>query len=331
MESQESDICNAEEMDMLLNYPDVGDLMETVDWSSVSVPLMNPTGELPARNEWQGEYFFDAKVDLTGVHKKHYVVSSKLNKLYVDMDKVVPFQIHWDGTPGLYVRALMMFTLADHMKNPVKRCITHKDKDNPMNTHYEHSEHVLATGNDNAEYNMDQQSKRYSVKVPLHLQQGCNYALVNYKFMCKTSCTGGLNRSPTDVIFTLEDAGGTVYGRQIIAVKICSCPKRDKEKDEANMAEPSGGKRKMKVKKEEKKLEPAMKKIKQEFNPNENGPVTFMVTCTNHEIAEMAKNHLRRWDEIKSVEWGAPGVPGVPAPPLLHITDDVAVLPQPYL
>lgn len=70
---------------------------------------------------------------------------------------------------------------------------------------YEHLDHVLATENDNAVYQVDSSSNRHSVRVPLHLQQGCDHALINYKFMCKTSCSGGLNRSPTDVIFTLED------------------------------------------------------------------------------------------------------------------------------
>lgn len=60
-------------------------------------------------------------------------VSHKLNKLFTDMDKVVPFQIKWDGTPGFFVRALMMFNVADAIKQPVRRCVAHRDKDNPSN------------------------------------------------------------------------------------------------------------------------------------------------------------------------------------------------------
>lgn len=159
----------------------------------------------------------------------------------MDLGRIVPFQIKWDGTDGLFVRALMMFTEADNLKLPVRRCITHRDKDNPTNAsefsmrcstftsitlisiplffifscvsvlffsllEYEHIEHVLASENENANYFVDCHSQRRSVVVPLHLQQGADYALINLKFMCKTSCTGGLNRAQTDVIFTLEDS-----------------------------------------------------------------------------------------------------------------------------
>ncbi|KAK3923768.1 Cellular tumor antigen p53 [Frankliniella fusca] len=301
------------------------------EWANVPVPVpgsaVDPTGELPARNEWAGIHFFDVKVDLSGLHKKYYVYSSKLNKLFVDMDKVVPFQIKWDGHPGLYVRAMMMFCVAEHLKQPVRRCLTHKHTDDPSNFNYEHSEHVLATENDNCKYEVNPNSLRHSVKVPLSLQHGCDHTLINYKFMCKTSCTGGLNRSPTDIIFTLENEVGEVFGRQIIGVKICSCPKRDKEKEETNLAEPSG-KTKIKRKKEEKpsKLMDPPKKIKQELF--ESSPYSsFMVTAANPQIAQLLKEHIKKWEEVKSVEWNAERIS---ISPLVEIIDNVAVLPQPY-
>lgn len=330
MESQESDICPQEDFEMILGEPGIDTLVNSAhEWTDHLPTVVDPTGELPVRNEWAGVHFFDVKVDLTGMHKKHYVYSHKLNKLFVDMGKVVPFQIKWDGQPGLCVRALMMFSVADNLKHPVRRCLTHKHVDDPSNINYQYSEHVLATENDNASYEVNETSNRHSVKVPLNsLQHGCDHILVNYKFMCKTSCTGGLNRSPTDVIFTLENMGGEVLGRQIVGVKICSCPKRDKEREEAIMADPSG-KRKMKVKKEDKgqkTLEPPTKKIKQEFV--EASPYSsFMITAINPQVAQHLKDHIRKWEEVKSVEWS---LPGVPSTPLIEIIDNVAVLPQPY-
>lgn len=77
----------------------------------------------------------------------------------------------------------------------------------------------------------------------------------------------------------LFSCSNNVYGRQKIGVKICSCPKRDKEKEEEYFSDPNG-KRKTKVKKDEKhsRLEPPAKKIKQEFSASDANPrCTFMV------------------------------------------------------
>lgn len=74
-----------------------------------------------------------------------------------------------------------------------------------MSSEYQHIDHVLAMENDGAEYSVDPVSNRHSVRVQLNLQEGCEYSIISLKFMCKTSCTGGLNRAPTEVIFTLEN------------------------------------------------------------------------------------------------------------------------------
>ena len=34
------------------------------------------------------------------------------------------------------------------------------------------------------------------------------------------------------MIFTLETGPGTVIGRKVVDVRICSCPKRDKQQEE---------------------------------------------------------------------------------------------------
>lgn len=60
---------------------------------------------------------------------------------------------------------------------------------------------------------------------------------VNYQFMCKNSCPSGMNRRAVDVIFTLEDGCGQVLGRRKLSVRVCSCPKRDKEKEEKEFRE----------------------------------------------------------------------------------------------
>merc|ERR1712111_48027 len=49
---------------------------------------------------------------------------------------------------------------------------------------------------------------------------------------CLGSDTGGINRKPVKLIFTLELGQGNVIGRQSVEVRICSCPKRDKKQEE---------------------------------------------------------------------------------------------------
>jgi hypothetical protein len=52
---------------------------------------------------------------------------------------------------------------------------------------------------------------------------------------------GGIKRKPLKVIFTLEQGPGTVIGRYSVDVRICSCPKRDKQQEEARHQVNLGG------------------------------------------------------------------------------------------
>lgn len=65
---------------------------------------------------------------------------------------------------------------------------------------------MLHSGHSNAVYEKDFTSGRHSVRVPLdRLQAGAEWVTVPYRFMCKSSCGGGMNRRLTEVIFTLEN------------------------------------------------------------------------------------------------------------------------------
>lgn len=55
-------------------------------------------------------------------------------------------------------------------------------------------------------YEKDPVSERLSCRTPLSRPQpGSETTTLTYKFVCKTSCLGGMNRKPISVIFTLED------------------------------------------------------------------------------------------------------------------------------
>lgn len=67
-----------------------------------------------------------------------------------------------------------------------------------------------------------------------------------------------MNRRPTELIFTLETESGEILGRQKLCVRVCSCPKRDKEKEEA---ERQTGSLRTGVAKKRKLAAPAGKKL----------------------------------------------------------------------
>ena len=82
-------------------------------------------------------------------------------------------------------------------------------------------------------YHEDTQSGRLSVVLPLlHDVPDPSSPSCFIKFMCLGSDAGGPNRRPMQVIFTLENTQCSVLGRDILNIKICCCPKRDKTTEE---------------------------------------------------------------------------------------------------
>ncbi|KAK7603191.1 hypothetical protein V9T40_003190 [Parthenolecanium corni] len=189
---------------------------------------------------------FDFRVQLPADSSAHkWTYSNTLQKVFIDFEKVLALHFKWTigdikPQPEFYVRAMPVYTSHDSMKVPVTRCPIHLLRDHSSNHGFEHVEHVMRCEHSSTVYNCDPCTKRFSCRTPLSLPQaGADTTTLTYKFVCKTSCIGGMNRKPISVIFYLEDASGQEFGRQILAVKICSCPKRDKVKEETNEREKS--------------------------------------------------------------------------------------------
>lgn len=158
------------------------------------------------------------------------------------MLNVLPVDVKRNSTSvELYLRATLLYSSPQYAQDLVERCNTHIDSRLMTNRDVEPavSRHVLRCTNPGSVYMGDLERKEHlSVVTPLEQPQaGVDTVRVNYQFMCKNSCPSGMNRRAVDVIFTLEDSVGRVLGRRKLSVRVCSCPKRDKEKEEKEFRE----------------------------------------------------------------------------------------------
>lgn len=158
------------------------------------------------------------------------------------MQNILPIDVKHNPTPDgseLFLRATLLYSSPQFVQELVERCSAHVDTRLMNNRDIEPHiiRHVLRCTNPGSIY-MGNTERKEHLSVVTQLQQpqaGVETVRVNYQFMCKNSCPAGMNRRAVDVIFTLEDACGRVLGRRKLSVRVCSCPKRDKEKEEKEL------------------------------------------------------------------------------------------------
>ncbi|CAH1994030.1 unnamed protein product [Acanthoscelides obtectus] len=163
----------------------------------------------------------------------------------------VDFRVHDRPDFPLYIRTTPVYSAPQFAHENVYRCINHEFAPEDVQNHVRH--HIIRCNNRLAEYEGEKsRNERLSVVIPFAMPQtGTENVREMFEFVCKNSCpVPGMNRRSIEVIFTLEDMSRKIYGRKVLNVRVCSCPKRDKEKDEkecfsGNLNPPQGKKRKM--------------------------------------------------------------------------------------
>ena len=209
-------------------------------------PLQDPTASvcLPVAactiqtfKNYTGPYNFDASFTKLNESSKnrHWDFSDLLSKLYIDMNKSVQVEFHVGASPpsGLSIRALPVFSDANYINEPVKRCPNHASHTDPTNENFGFRHHLIRVVGEDVQYLEDPASNRLSVAFPVVAPAaGSELISKQIKFMCLGSDVGGINRRPTKVVFTLEDNDGRVLGRKVFDVRLCSCPRRDKQQEE---------------------------------------------------------------------------------------------------
>lgn len=223
----------------------------------------------PDRTIIQNNYNFNVEISSTDTNKKKYLYSCQLNRVYVDMNCDFAVQFSWQelACERLYVRATVVFSDKDQAEKRVERCMQHRHE-NTANVPEAIRMNVLRSsrevGTQGVYYHGDPQraDSWYSVLVEFaNTGQPCQHA---FKFVCKNSCSSGINRRAIAIIFSLEDVLGNVFGRQMVGVRVCSCPRRDLLKDEEAEGVFKSGKKRVPAN----KIEPKAKKIKLEVVPN---------------------------------------------------------------
>ena len=173
-----------------------------------------------------GPYNFSVSFALLNENKKkHWAYSHRLKKLYIDMDYWL--QVEFQAPAGLYIRALPVFSQPSEIHKPVVRCPNHSSPSDRTNLNFPHPDHLVRVAGEDAIYQEDPETSRLSVLFPVPaLAPGAETVSRQVKFMCLGSDLGGICRRPVQLVFTLEDSAGTVLGRRVFHLRLCSCPRR---------------------------------------------------------------------------------------------------------
>ncbi|KAK2582883.1 hypothetical protein KPH14_008959 [Odynerus spinipes] len=203
---------------------------------------------IPTKEEFPGHLNFQLLLPNQST-SKHWVYSQTLQKVFINMEQTLPLRFKWEPPlDGLYLRTSMVFSLDQYRNDPVQRCHNHMASSNRSNQDIDPRliKHVVRCSDPLSMY--EERNEHLSIVTPLRTPQaGSQYVQMYFQFLCKNSCTSGMNRRPTELVFTLEDGRYKIIGRRRLLVRVCSCPKRDKEKEEADAMNtlPSAKKRKL--------------------------------------------------------------------------------------
>ncbi|OUC40571.1 P53 DNA-binding domain protein [Trichinella nativa] len=157
--------------------------------------------------------------------------SAELNKLYTKINTAFPVKIRLEnlehGLPAnAIVRFMAVYARAQYTFEPVLRCMNHQSTDNsPVACHFVRCHQLKAI------YMKDERN-HYSVYVKwsdLVEQKNVGEAMCAISFCCFNSCST-LCRRAIQLSVTLEDSDH-VLARQLVGVKVCACPNRDKNLD----------------------------------------------------------------------------------------------------
>lgn len=251
---------------------------------------------VPSTSDYPGEVGFQLRFPKSGMAKSiTCTYSPDLNKLFCRLEKSCQVQILVDKCPppGAVIRATCVYKQAEHMASVVYRC-PHHEKEAEMDEDNAPAKHlILVQGCKQARYVEDPNTKRHSVVVPYEAPQcGSEYIAVFYRYMCNSSCMGGMSRRPILTILTMETQDGQLLGRRCFEVRVCACPGRDRKDEEKKLLqsqEKSGGKKR------------SFKDVSQSANQTEVSKKPKSPTRPEDEIYTLQIRGRERFEMLKEI------------------------------
>lgn len=232
-------------------------------------------------------------------------------KLYIKMNAKMMVNVSYRQqvmNEPLFVRAMIIFSSPAEMHLPVKRCANHRGNSNAnMGAEIQARDaNILKVNDPKAQYCGDEKGETYtdrlSVVVPLEShhfdENGKITQAIGLEFACQNSCSSGINRRPTSIVFTLETASQELIGKNAIEFKVCSCPKRDSERDKSGSTKrksnepfPRGKKPKLVKPKVEPKQEPESESDSSEPNSDQSSFITGLhMNVPTEMVGDILKN-----------------------------------------
>lgn len=264
----------------LFNIPDV----------SSKDGITPPSSTVPVTTDYPGDHNFCLQFQKSGTAKSvTSTYSEVLNKLYCQLDKTNPVGVLVCQAPpaGAVLRATAVYKKTEHVAEVVRRCPHHQ---NGEGTAENRCHLIRVEGSERAQYFEDIHTKRQSVTVPYEPPQlGSEMTTILLKFMCNSSCMGGMNRRPILTILTLETPEGLVLGRRCFEVRVCACPGRDRKTEEENHCKVKTEAKPQKKRKSAPTPEPAPVKKSKSSSSEEDDRELFTLQVRGRERFEMLK------------------------------------------
>ncbi|XP_066935377.1 cellular tumor antigen p53-like isoform X3 [Clytia hemisphaerica] len=199
------------------------------------VPGLMPSHieQLPDTTIFPGNFSFELSL---GPHTESatksadYTFSPSLKKLYVQKGAHCPFKLKTSHQPppNTYIKILPVYKGSHVLSEPVRRCSNHAEGDDEGNPRY----HFIRANNRQAHYETSDSGRLYLTIPYTGPQVGAEYQTELLSFMCFNSCGhSSHSKRRIDVIFMLEN-NGQVLARQVIEVRVCACPGRDRNNEE---------------------------------------------------------------------------------------------------
>ena len=188
--------------------------------------------------DWPGDFRFKLRLPASGKAREPQY-SAILNKLYIAQNRAVTLTLSTSAptTASFSLRAQLAFTSPDHQKDPVRVCYQHSHTGGGTPRTDALASHILRlTAGEplvDVKYLHFTDTGKHAVLVsPLPPPApGTTTVPITIRFTDLSSCPGGINRREIAVVFTLESEG-RVVGRKVLPVRVCTCPKRDRQHDE---------------------------------------------------------------------------------------------------